>query len=187
MSSRNIPPLPHRDRMRRVVFLCCDFARNVAFYRAGMSECTSSLLSETHPQAAFWRQVNGNFFDMAVLDWCKLFVDRDGKQTWRNVVSDSADFEAKLLTDCHVSKQDFAELTQKFRHYRNKYLAHLDDEETRIPFLEKARPSVAFYHRYIVEHEAKTGELDGLPSVGDFAKGHDQCVEEAKRAYSLIQ
>jgi hypothetical protein len=28
-------PLPRRDRIRRVVILCCDFPRNVTYYRAG--------------------------------------------------------------------------------------------------------------------------------------------------------
>jgi hypothetical protein len=61
-------------------------------------------LSEYHPQASFWRQVNGNFFDMAVLDWCKLFGDqkqtplkRVGEHHWRRVVSDPEMFEARLL------------------------------------------------------------------------------------------
>ena len=187
MSVGSIPPLLHRDRLRRVVFLCCSFARNVAFYSAGMSEHARPLMSIDHPQVAFWRQVNGNFFDMAVLDWCKLFVDRDGRQNWRKIVSKIENFESNLLVDCRVNKDEFSDIIKQFRHYRNKYLAHLDDEETIIPFLENARPFVTFYHRYIVEYEAKTGELEGLPSPDDFAKGHNQCLEEATRAYCLIR
>jgi hypothetical protein len=75
MNSKSPEPLPHRDRVRRVVLLCCAFARNVAYYRAGWADRAQPLLSELHPHASFWRQVNGNFLDMAVLDWCKLFGD----------------------------------------------------------------------------------------------------------------
>ena len=35
MTSEESEPLPHRDRMHRVVLLCCAIARNGPFYRTG--------------------------------------------------------------------------------------------------------------------------------------------------------
>ena len=75
MSGDTADRLSRRDRLRRVALLCCAFARNVAFYRTGMADEAQPLLSQYHRAASFWRQVNSNFFDMAVLEWCKLFGD----------------------------------------------------------------------------------------------------------------
>jgi hypothetical protein len=49
-----------RDRLRRVVLLYTLFSRNLAYYRAGHGRLTS----ESPP---FWKTVDGNFLDMAVL------------------------------------------------------------------------------------------------------------------------
>jgi hypothetical protein len=59
--NENSEPLTHRERIRRVVLLCCSFlSRNVAFYRAGQTEeALPLLLNERHPELAFWRQANG--------------------------------------------------------------------------------------------------------------------------------
>ena len=69
-------PLPHRDRVRRVVLLCASFGRNAAYYRAGWGGEAQPLLSERHPDTSFWRQVNANFLDMAVLDCASCLATR---------------------------------------------------------------------------------------------------------------
>jgi hypothetical protein len=191
VTSEESEPLPHRDRMRRVVLLCCAFARNVAFYRAAWTDQAQPLLSKRHPEASFWRQVNGNFLDMAVLDWCKLFGDqkdtpyrRLGKHHWRRVVSDPEKFEARLLVQLNTNAEGIAALITKMRDYRDKFVAHLDDELTMyLPELDAAREAVTFYYRYIVECEAEPGELAGLPGVHEFAHGDDQCTQEAVQIY----
>ena len=180
-----------RDRLRRVAILCCAFARNVAFYRAGWTDDAQLLLSERHPHVAFWRQVNGNFFDMAVLDWCKLFgdlnttpLDRLGKHHWRRVVSDPTTFESLLLKQLSFDSDKFASLVKKMRFYRDKFVGHLDNEQImNFPELEAAHVAVTFYHRHIVENDAQSGDLAGLPSVDHFARGYTQCTQEAAAVY----
>nr|WP_294566448.1 hypothetical protein [uncultured Rhodopila sp.] len=193
MNSESPEPLPHRDRVRRIVLLCCAFARNVAYYRAGWADRAQPLLSELHPHASFWRQVNGNFLDMAVLDWCKLFGDpketpqkRLAKHHWRRVVSDPDAFEAGLLTQLGTDADGFAALIGKMRDYRDRFVAHLDNGLTmNIPELDPASAAVTFYHRHIVEREAQPGELDGLAGVAAFARGFGQCADEAAQVYQV--
>jgi hypothetical protein len=158
MSSNASEPLLRRDRIRRVGLLCCAFARNVAFYRAGWADHAQPLLSERHPKGSFWRQVNSNFFDMAVLDWCKLFGDpkeiprkKLGKHHWRRVVSDPNGFEIRLLAQLSTDAEGFAALIAKMRGYRDKFVAHLDNERIMyLPELEAAHIAVTFYYRHIV-------------------------------------
>ena len=190
-----LEPLSRRDRLRRVAMLCCAFARNVAFYRAGWSDEAQPLLSEYHPKASFWRQVNSNFFDMAVLDWCKLFGDqketprkRLGKHHWRKMVSDPEEFEGRLLAQLATDAEGFASLITKMRDYRDTFVAHLDNELImNLPEFEPAHVAVTFYHRHIVESEAKPGDLTGLPSAHQFTLGDGQCTQEAMQVYRIMQ
>ena len=53
-----------------------------------------------------------------------------------------------------------------------------------IPELSEAHAAVTFYHRYIVEHEAKPEELVELPNVQQFALAYDQSIDEAAQIYA---
>jgi hypothetical protein len=179
---------PHRDRMRRVMLLCCSFVQNMAFYRAAVADRTARILSDHHPEAAFLRRAINNFLDVAVLDWCKLFgSQRSEKHHWRRVVSDAARFERALFRELGTNAAAFEELVGKILYYRNRFLAHLDDDLLMdIPELDPARKAVVFYHRHIIEHEARPGELAGLPNADAFARGFAQCTDEAIRAYRKL-
>jgi hypothetical protein len=192
MTSHANTGVSHRDRMRRIVIVCCAFARNIAFYRAGWHEKARLFLLEQHPEAVFWRQVNGNFLDIAVLDWCKLFGDpkgtsrnRLGKHHWRRTVSDPNGFEAGLLDHLQMDEAGLGVLIGRIREYRDKFLTHLDNDLLmNIPELEPAYEAVAFYHRHIVEREAVPGELAGLPDANEFALGYSRCFDAAMRIYA---
>jgi hypothetical protein len=184
--------LSRRERLRRVVVVCCSFARNVAYHRAGQAGQAKSLLSMHHPEVSFWRQVNANFFDIAVLDWCKLFGDpkevprkRVGKHHWRRVVSDPDAFERGLLGHLSMNGTGFAAVIGEMRRFRDEFVAHLDDGLVMyVPKLDAASEAVAYYHRHIAEHEAQPGELTGLPTPQDYEPGLRQCEEEAARVYA---
>jgi hypothetical protein len=180
--------LPHRDRVRRVVLLCCCVAQNVTFYRAAVADPTASVLSDHHPEAAFLRRTINNFLDVAVLDWCKLFgSQRSEKHHWRCVVSDVTSFEQALFHELGTNADMFDALVKKILYYRNTFIAHLDNDLTmNVPELDPALKAVAFYHRYIVEHEARPDELAGLPTVDAFARGFAQSSDEAMRAYRKL-
>jgi hypothetical protein len=48
----------------------------------------------------FWRVINGNLTDMAVLEWCKLFGSDDEQHQpvhRKNIVSDPNQFRTELL------------------------------------------------------------------------------------------
>jgi hypothetical protein len=193
MSAAGTSPISRRERLRRVVLLCCNVARNIAFYQAGWTGKAQPRVPDHHPDVGFWRQVNGNFLDMAVPDWCKLFGDqrniplkRVGKHHWRRVVTDPVAFEAELLTATRLDSDGMAALITKVRCYRDTFVAHLDDGLVmHIPELDDAFQAVRHYHRHIVEREARSGDLNGLPSAQQFSLGYRQCIEEAARVYAV--
>jgi hypothetical protein len=164
-----------RARLRRVVLLCAHFSRNLAYYRAGHGRLTGAS-----PQ--FWITIDGNFLDMAVLEWCKLFGNpRDGYY-WAKVVTDPSHFEAELLSHLGISADELARYVDQMRTYRDKFLAHLDDlSKMEIPFLDQGKASVDLYHRYVVQHEAASQDMSGLPV--DLAAYYGDCFAEASAIY----
>lgn len=178
--------MTRRDRLRRVALLCASFARNLAYYRAGQGNSAKMLFALDHPHAGFWRQANGNFLDLCVLEWCKLFGERTGKHFWRQIVTEPEAFEAGLLARVRMTTTEFGNLVAEVRSYRDKFVAHLDsDFVMNIPTLSAAQASVWFYHEHIVQHEATAGELAGLPmaTASNLERGYAQCSEEAEEVY----
>jgi hypothetical protein len=179
--------MTRKDMLRRVVLLCCNFGRNLAYYRAGQSADGVQLLAETARNASFWRQANSSFLDIAVLEWYKLFGDKKwGKYHWTKIVSDAMSFEAGLRSAAATDPDDFDKWITAMRRYRHKFVAHLDlDRKMYIPMLDTAYAAVSFYHAYVVNCEGQPGDLEGLTDTpAKFKSGYEQCVREAKRVFA---
>ncbi len=116
--------LSRRDRLLRAVILCSSFARNLAYYRAGQSGSAKHLMQAGGEHTSFWRQISANFIDIAVLEWAKLFIDRDGEHHWRQVVLAPAEFEAALLKHLGLTADNYNERREEIRQYRDKFVAH---------------------------------------------------------------
>lgn len=181
--------MTRRDRLRRVVILCASFGRNLAYYRAGQCNLATPLLAKSNLHSSFWRQSNGNFLDVCVLEYCKLFGDPKGQHCWRVVVTDPTAFEVGLLAHLAAPADDFNDSINEMRRYRDKFIAHLDaDSEMNIPVLSSAPAAVSFYHAHIVTHEAEQGDLFGLTDTPEkFVAGYQQCLNEAKEIHMRAQ
>jgi hypothetical protein len=169
------PPLTPTERRSRVVRLCYSFMRNLAFHRAGLQgEMQRQLFAPAHRQ--FWREVHGNFIDICVLDWCKLFAESKGKHHWRRVIDDKEHehFKADLYRTLGVTVDQFAEVITEIKDYRDKFVAHLDDERTmRFPTLEVAKRSIVFLHARL-----------GQPMTTEqFEERYEQAFREAQSVY----
>ena len=166
--------MSRQDRLYRVVILCRNFAVNFAYYRVGQKPEHLHLQLR---RGDFWRAVCGNFIDICVLEWCKLFGDSKGKHHWSKVVSDATSFENELLNHLGIDQAAFQQEIETMRRYRDKFLAHLDsDEVMHIPVLDMAKRAVWFYYAHVVQREAKLGELAELPVGLDeaYAKYEDE-------------
>jgi hypothetical protein len=173
--------MTRKDRIRRVVLLCCHFARNLAYYRAGREGKRFVA-----PDTQFWTTVNGNFLDLCVLEWCKLFGEKSGEHYWGRIVSDPDGFRSELLRHIGVEGSDFELQVKKIRRYRNRFVAHLDsDLKADLPNLDVAKSSARFYHGHVVASEARADDLRGLPD--DLNRYYDQCYREAVKQYRELR
>ena len=121
--------------------------------------------------------------DIAVLEWCKLFADPKDKHFWKSVIADKA-FELELYSESG-GESYLADYIKSVRKYRDKFLAHLDDDLTYTPpEMELAWITIKRYHKHIVDHEITVHDLRGLPNnLGAF---YESQLEDAEAEYTKI-
>lgn len=170
------PKLKPAERRRRMVQLCSSFLRNLAFFRAGLQhEVQRILLLPPDPQFEFWREAHVNFLDICVLEWCKLFADRNSGHHWRRVIDDHDRFEADLYATLSVTADEFAKLIKQARHYRDKFVAHLDEQRImRPPKLDLPKKSIVFLY----------GRLDLDATAKQLEQVFAQALQKAQTVYA---
>lgn len=168
--------MTREERLRRVALLCCHCLRNLSYYRAGWRD--GHLVRNDD----FWKTANNNFLDIGVLEWCKLFGDTGDRHHWTNVVTDEARFLAGLPHETAASAAEFDTYISEMRRYRDKFIAHLDNDLVmHIPALDIAAHSISYLYGYLRAHEDAGNGLQGFPASA--AEYSGQCSREAERVY----
>lgn len=178
MNTPTDPPLTRDERLRRVAQLCVLFARNMAHYRAGFRDGQYS-----GPKSTFWITINNNSLDTAVLEWCKMFGDKNEHQYWGKVVSNPANFESALYKFVGMSKEEFATQIAVVRKYRDKFLAHLDSDRRMVPpRLDEMWVAALFYFREVLKNEMTPDEAKKVRL--DLPDYYEECFTEARAFYA---
>ena len=178
--------LNRSDILRRTVLLCNSFARNLAYYRVGQEPDFVNLLTQDHSYMPFFRQINSNFLDMAVIEWYKLIGDKKSKYHWEVILNDGISFKEQLYKLPELNSFTYNQYIIKMKDYRDKFVAHLDYcRKIDIPYLEAAHASIRLYHREIVEIHAAELDLTNLCDTSEkFALGYQQSQDEARKLLS---
>lgn len=136
--------MDRRKRLRRVALLCIHFTRNLAFFRA------LSDSKPDHKEGDFWITVKGDCLDIAVLEWCKLFAEQKGKHAWQKICADQDQFQTHLIAKTGITKDEWDQCCIELWKYRNKFVAHLDDDHTmQIPKMSAPMETAAYYYDYV--------------------------------------
>ena len=158
-------------KIRRIGVLCLYCIGNIASYRAGW---TNKKIFRVNTD--FWRKVNGNFLDIATLDWCKIFVEHDGKHHWSTIFPDKKSFRADLFSGINVSEKDFKNEIKEIKKYRDKFLAHLDEPTTL--YYPKAeimlKSSMYLYHQLTTNPKTRMALSGALIDPQDFYDEYHQ-------------
>jgi hypothetical protein len=134
------------------------FLRNAAYYRAWNAAPIQRRREE------FWRTVNGNFIDICVLDWCKLFGDLKAQHHWSKSVSNRDPFLAGLYIKTRLGDASFESYRIEVRTYRDKFVAHLDElNKADIPNLQPGIDSVRYLYDYLVTEEDDVNAFHDAP------------------------
>ena len=116
---------------------------------------------EPSPRLNFWRVIYGNFLDVAVIDWCKLFgSDHEEHQPvhWKSVVPVERhdEFRAGLLDAIGITQAEWEKYWRKMKAYRDKQAAHFNAEYIRpendphYPEFDLALEAVYYYYQWIL-------------------------------------
>lgn len=168
--------MTRRQRLRNVAILCCHFLRNSAFYRSGWRNGRRVFREQ------FWVNANGNFLDIAVLEWCKLFADQKSKHHWRKVVTDQDQFLNGLLATLEITEAELSSYGSEMRTYRDKFVAHLDEEpRANIPRLKVAKASVVYLYDHLLANEEENGCFHDAPASA--TAFYQRFEREGRRAY----
>ncbi|EGR2813262.1 hypothetical protein DMW00_25330, partial [Vibrio parahaemolyticus] len=164
------------NKVRRSMLLCCHFARNAAYYRAGWDKGQLLVSSQ------FWVNTNSNCFDLAVMEWCKLFGSKRDKHHWSKVLSDEIGFEKELESLIPTAIED-PRLCMKA--YRDKFVAHLDLENTiKLPSLDVPLESTFRLYGHLFNLTLGTSWRGNLPV--DLRIYYEHCFKVAKSAYVSV-
>lgn len=165
------------QRAKNAAFLCCHFARNLAYYNAGRKFLPLD-------REGFWLTTMGNCIDVCILEWCKLFGNRNGKYHWRKVLHAPDDFIASVLSATHLSRVQFDLLYKRVKNYRDEFVAHLEGNETTIvPDMSVPYILVCAYYRQLCEDFPTFKTTEALPrDLGNYLLRQ---TEEANDVYRL--
>jgi hypothetical protein len=151
--------MTRKQLLRRAGIICCHFLRNLAFYKAGWRK--GVFVSREQ----FWINANGNFLEICVLEWCKIFGNKSDRYYYEKIVSDKVRFYRGLLCFVGCEKKDFESYVKELKKYRDKFVAHLDVEKIMyIPDLRMARKSISYFYIYLLTHEEVDGCFSDAPS-----------------------
>lgn len=169
--------MSRRDRLRRAGILCIHCIRNIAFYRSWYKA------RKPFSNEPFWVNVNSNFLDIAVLEWCKLFADRKGKHHYSKVVDDRFAFTRELLAKVGLSSEEFAAYTDSMLAYRDKFVAHLDElPMMNIPNMRVAKKSTRLLYEFLLIQEAGTDIFRDAPDSA--SKIYKQFLVQGRVVYN---
>jgi hypothetical protein len=149
-------------RARRSAILCSHFLRNIAFYESWFNA------GQPFKDDQFWITANGNFLDIAVLEWCKLFADRKAKHHFTKVLGSPDHFRTDLFAELHLGEVEWGAYIEKLKAYRDKFIAHLDDQNImNIPDMNVARRSAIFLYQHLLDQEAGNATFHDARSSAD--------------------
>ena len=164
--------MTRKQRLKRVALLCVHFTRNLAYSRA------ISDLVPGRREGDFWITMQGNCLDVAVLEWCKLFGEHNGKHSWQKIVTDPDIFRSSLLAALDITQADWDACWSEIRGYRNAFVAHLDSEDTmQIPVMDLARRMITFYYDHVLGSDDSADYFHELPkNLNDY---YESCYRDA--------
>lgn len=173
------PPLSKQERLRRLILVCCSALRNFAYYRTGWDGGRAQFHGE------LLKTANGNFVDMGVMEWCKLYGDNDQNYHWSMMLPDvdhRRRFKLGLLEHLGCGRADWNTYQRDVIAYRNNFLAHLNDHRKfKVPKLEVAIASTVYYAEFMI------AEFDDGRTYGTLPRNlsayYEHCLTEGLALY----
>ena len=161
--------------IREQLFRLAYIVRNVAYYRSLAMYCKSF-------DQNFWIYAFNNYFDMSVLEWCKVFGSRQEPTHWTSVVGDEDAFRTGMLAEIELTLAEWESYWTEMKNYRDISVAHhtKDPKLTKYPNLDTALASTFFFYGHLVTLLKDAPEpVYFLPK--DLSRYYEQLLSHAKQ------
>ena len=141
-----------------------------------------------HTGEPFWLSVIGNFVDIAVLEWCKLFGNRNGKYHWSKVLLSPETFRSDMLNQLGLEQERFDSMYLTVKRYRDEFVAHLEDvETTTVPNMNVPYVLAWSYYRQLRTDYPSLASIKELPKdYGNYFAVHSRDAERIIRLATCV-
>lgn len=93
-----------------------------------------------------------------------MFVDSKGKHHFSRALEDADQFRKDLIEKLGLTEAKFDNYIGSFKAYRDKFIAHLDEENMmNIPHMKVARRSAKFLYQRLLVQEAQNNTFADAP------------------------
>jgi len=150
---------------------------------------------EPDPHLNFWRVIYGNFHDVAVIEWCKLFGSDHAEHQpvhWKSLVPEiqQDEFRDGLLDALSITQEKWVNYWQHMKEHRDNHVAHFNEEYLRpendpnFPEFDLALKAAYIYYGWILRNMLDSGQRNTYPEdIGDYClRFSEQATEAAIKA-----
>jgi len=155
------------DHIFRLIYVI----RNIAKYR-------SLAKFKDNFNQNYWILIYNNFFDVAVLEWCKVFGTDSEPTHWKTIVQDHETFRNGLLNSIGLNEQGWNTFWQSVNSYRNNIIAHFRRiPGLSYPSLDVIMKSTFYYYEWLQQELEKHGIIQEPKDLEDY---YHRCLKQAE-------
>ena len=128
----------------------------------------------------YWILIYNNFFDLAVLGWCKIFGTHSEPTHWKNIVDDHETFRKGLLAHLGISEGAWEDYWQEVKNYRDSEVSHAlrNPAVTRYPNLDNALEACYYYYNWLINKLRGLGNRQYPDDLKDY---YNRYLAQAKK------
>ena len=157
------------DHIFRLIYV----VRNAANYR-------SLLKYKDDLKQNYWILIFNNFFDSAILEWCKVFGTDNEPTHWKTLVSNHDSFRKGMLNRLGLDESKWKTYWTEVRDYRNNIITHFQKtpKVKHYPSLENILSSTFYYYEWLVSSLKDYGISQEPENLNEY---YYRCLEQAKK------
>ncbi|MBA2125867.1 hypothetical protein DLM45_06475 [Hyphomicrobium methylovorum] len=153
------PPLTELEKFRRIIIVIQCAALNFGYFRGAKAMMRRTVDGNF---LDIQRRIDNNFLDMGIIEFCKLFAERES-QHWSRVINPDLhkEFENGLYKVVDIDRTAWKRYVDEFLSYRDKFLAHLDKNRVmKFPNLGLAIKALHYYAQFLRTQHPLSSSLE---------------------------
>jgi hypothetical protein len=155
------------------IFRLLYVVRNAASYRS------LEAVNWDEFSQSYWIVISNNFYDIVILEWCKIFGTDNEQTHWKTLVRDYNSFRNGLLKRLGLDESGWQSYWEQIRDYGNNALAHhrRSPMVTQYPHLDNVLKSAFYYYDWLVKQLETIGIIQEPNNLEEY---YNSYIRQAK-------